>query len=149
MDRHAVFRGPIGFTPAESKIAVGLAVVVLIASMVAVYQRLIRPAPHVAIETHFVQESGGVKAALPSSIQLPVTNQADSALSSVSRRLLDINMADYADLVRLPGIGPVLAGRIMEYRDGHGPFASIDSLINVSGIGAVKLGKIRPLICIR
>jgi competence protein ComEA len=44
----------------------------------------------------------------------------------------------------LPGIGPVLAKRIIDYRRVHGPYRKIADLRKVSGIGQKKLGKIKP-----
>lgn len=61
---------------------------------------------------------------------------------------IDLNTALVEELVRLPGIGPVLAGRIVAYRKEHGPFSSIDELIAVSGIGPVVLEEIRELVTI-
>jgi competence protein ComEA len=49
--------------------------------------------------------------------------------------LLDLNSATAADLDALPGIGPVLAQRIVDHRTAHGPFTSVDQLDDVSGIG--------------
>jgi competence protein ComEA len=49
--------------------------------------------------------------------------------------LLDLNAATVADLDALPGIGPVLAQRIVDHRTAHGPFTSVDQLDDVSGIG--------------
>ena len=49
--------------------------------------------------------------------------------------LLDLNSATAADLDALPGIGPVLAQRIVDHRTEHGPFTSVDQLDDVSGIG--------------
>lgn len=57
--------------------------------------------------------------------------------------LININQADAATLDELPGVGPVLAERIAEYRDEHGPYASVDALDAVSGVGPVVLEKIR------
>ena len=57
---------------------------------------------------------------------------------------VDINTADAARLEALPGVGPSLAAAIVEHRSRNGPFASIDELIEVSGIGPVKLEQIRP-----
>jgi competence protein ComEA len=48
---------------------------------------------------------------------------------------LDLNAATVADLDALPGIGPVLAQRIVDHRTAHGPFTSVDQLDDVSGIG--------------
>jgi comEA protein len=49
--------------------------------------------------------------------------------------LLDLNSATVADLDELPGIGPVLAQRIIDHRSANGPFTSVDQLQDVSGIG--------------
>ena len=46
----------------------------------------------------------------------------------------NINQADEATLVALPGIGPALARRIITYRDEHGPFASVEQLESVPGV---------------
>jgi competence protein ComEA len=61
---------------------------------------------------------------------------------------LDLNHATAADLDALPGIGPVLAQRIIDYRQAHGPFKKIDDLENVSGIGPKKLARIKPYLLI-
>ena len=57
--------------------------------------------------------------------------------------VVNINTAGAAELESLPGIGPALAARIVEYRDGHGPFASVDDLADVPGIGPAKLEALR------
>jgi competence protein ComEA len=56
---------------------------------------------------------------------------------------MDPNHAGAAELTRLPGIGPALAGRIVAERDRHGPFASPEALLRVRGIGPKTLAKIR------
>ena len=56
---------------------------------------------------------------------------------------ININTASASDLEKLPGIGPALAQRIVEYRDSHGPFASVDALTDVPGIGKAKLEGLR------
>lgn len=56
---------------------------------------------------------------------------------------LDINHATVDDLVKLKGIGDKKAHAIVDYRDAHGPFASVDKLTDVKGIGQAMLERIR------
>lgn len=56
---------------------------------------------------------------------------------------VDINRASEEELTRLRGIGPALARRIVEYRQQHGPFRSVEELAQVRGIGAVKVNGLR------
>lgn len=57
--------------------------------------------------------------------------------------LININTATSEELQTLNGIGPVLAQRIIDYRTEHGPFASVDELLNIKGIGEATLKKFR------
>jgi competence ComEA-like helix-hairpin-helix protein len=59
---------------------------------------------------------------------------------------LDLNTASGGELQRLPGIGPALAGRILEYRSKAGRFKYIDELLEVRGIGPVILKRLKPLV---
>ncbi len=61
---------------------------------------------------------------------------------------LNVNLADTDELTELPGIGEVLARRIVEYRSQHGPFASVDELTRVSGIGEQTLAQLRERISV-
>ena len=69
--------------------------------------------------------------------QIPLSEETDSDL------VVQINTAPLEELKRLPGIGDVIAQRIIEYRKTYGPFRSVDDLINVKGIGAKKLQDIK------
>ncbi len=62
---------------------------------------------------------------------------------------VNINTATSAELVRLPGIGPAFAERILSYRKLNGPFTSVDELQNVKGIGAKRLERLRPFVRVR
>lgn len=60
--------------------------------------------------------------------------------------LVDLNTADAAELDTLPGIGPVLADRIVAWRAEHGRFTTVDELAEVSGIGPALLSRLRDLV---
>ena len=59
---------------------------------------------------------------------------------------ININTADAYTLIELPGIGQVLADRIIAYRQEHGAFTAVEELMNVEGIGAGKLEDILNLV---
>ena len=57
--------------------------------------------------------------------------------------MLDLNRATAAELDALPGVGPVIAERIISFRDEFGPFQSVDDLLDVPGIGEARLADLR------
>ena len=59
-------------------------------------------------------------------------------------RLINVNTATAAELDLLPGIGPALAGRIIDHRQANGPYRSLDDLDDVSGIGPKTIAKLIP-----
>lgn len=62
--------------------------------------------------------------------------------------LVNINTASVEELDQLPGIGPTIAQRIVAYREQYGPFASIEDIVNVSGIGQATYNEIKDLITV-
>ena len=67
---------------------------------------------------------------------------------SAPTALVNINTADQAALEALPGVGPVLAGRIVQWRVENGRFTSVDELSEVSGIGEKMLAQIGPQVTV-
>ncbi|WP_374340200.1 helix-hairpin-helix domain-containing protein [Methyloversatilis sp.] len=61
---------------------------------------------------------------------------------------LDLNGATEAELDALPGVGPSRAQAIIEYRTKNGPFANVDELRNVKGIGDKTLSELKPLLVV-
>lgn len=75
-------------------------------------------------------------------------SQAEQATESTGITMVDINSADLAELQTLPGIGPVLAQRILDYRRENGPFESFSELANVEGIGAGIMAQIAEYVIV-
>jgi competence protein ComEA len=101
----------------------------------------------------------GQKIIIPYKISNQVTVESDknrsknieevySSSSSPSDQI-NINTADDNTLQSLPGIGPVLSKRIIEYRNQNGLFEVIDDIKDVSGIGEKKFEGIKDLICVQ
>ncbi|HJQ95152.1 MAG TPA: ComEA family DNA-binding protein [Acidimicrobiia bacterium] len=59
---------------------------------------------------------------------------------------IHLNRATAAELDALPGIGPVIAERIVAHRSEHGPFTTVEELLDVPGIGEAKLASLRDLV---
>jgi competence protein ComEA len=73
----------------------------------------------------------------------PSSGAPDGAAGTVA--LVDLNTATAAELEELPGVGPTTAGAIIAHREQHGPFGSVDDLLDVRGIGEAKLEQLRDL----
>jgi competence protein ComEA len=68
--------------------------------------------------------------------------------AGVAGGLVDINTASAEQLDALPGVGPVLAQRIVDWRTAHGRFDSVDQLRDVDGIGAAKFAQLRDRVTV-
>lgn len=67
---------------------------------------------------------------------------------STAASLININTATLEELDTLPGVGPVTAEKIIAHRQANGPFATIEAIMDVSGIGPVKFEAMRDLITV-
>jgi competence protein ComEA len=72
----------------------------------------------------------------------------ESGSVPVGNRSVDLNTADRAELLQLPGVGPILADAILAHRTGNGRFHTIEDLAAVHGIGGKTLDKLRPLLTV-
>lgn len=88
----------------------------------------------------------GLEASLASVQEAPAPERAEPATEALGP--IDPNTATAAELERLPGIGPVLAQNIIDYREAHGPFTRAEDLLKVPGIGEAWLEQIRPYLAL-
>ncbi len=101
-------------------------------------------------------DAGALLAAINSSSSTAQSSGAVAGKSTQSQRKaaspapasVNINTATQAQLETLPGIGPVIAGRIIEYRTANGLFRSVNQLEAVKGIGPKTLEKLRPYVAL-
>lgn len=84
--------------------------------------------------------------ALPSSGGTSGSGTFGGTSSTQSGSKVSLNSANQQQLESLPGVGPSLAQRIMEYRSSHGGFRNVEELDDVAGIGSATLSRLRPLV---
>ncbi len=83
----------------------------------------------------------------PDFIAVPNENQPQQSVQD-KPALLNINTASAEELETLSGIGPQMAQRIIQYREEHGNFTSVDALTKVKGLGEKTLEKLKPFISV-
>jgi len=71
------------------------------------------------------------------------TQQTDQAAKA---DLINVNTADLETLMKLPRVGPVIGQRIIDFREEHGGFKSLEEVMNVKGIGEKTFERLKPLI---
>ena len=72
----------------------------------------------------------------------------DTASDRPPAERIDLNRATVEQLQTIPGIGPSLAQRILDFRSEHGPFLRVEDLLKVKGIGEKSLQKIRSFVVV-
>ena len=97
-------------------------------------------------KAEIVSSSGHVTTVSPSPVAVLSDHPSTAAPKRSHTGLLDLNRATEQDFDALPGIGPRLAERIMEYRQSVRAFHSLDELRAVKGIGKKKFERIRSLV---
>ena len=79
-------------------------------------------------------------------VLVPGPQEVDIGQEAKADGTLRLNSATSTELQSLPGVGPVLAERIVAFRDEHGPFGAVEDLLEVPGIGEAKLEAIREIV---
>ena len=118
-----------GLTPSESGVVALLCLGFVLGMAVKTIKERWRPVVTVQTATQEVEDSS-------------------ARANAMARFRVDINQASVQELESLPGIGPVMARRIIEYRQENGPFCSIEALDHVKGIGEKTIERIRSRIII-
>lgn len=136
-------------SPAEATITVHVAGAV-------VHPGLVRVAPDARVADAVAAAGGALAAAdlgalnlaapLQDGDRLAVPRVGDPLSSPSDEAGVDLNTATVGELEELPGVGPVLAGRIVAHRELHGPFTAVEDLLDVAGIGEAKLAQIREAV---
>lgn len=99
--------------------------------------QLLKDGMHIHVANKVTVSPGGGK--------VPVSTSTGTGVGS---NVININTADKSALDTLPGVGPALAERIIEYRQSNGSFSEIEGLKKVSGFGASKFEKMKDKITI-
>ena len=149
-------RFPRIFTPSESRLAALLFILAVLGSVTR-WGRGLSPEieawltgpdpvdPHETRDTVFIGAPRAVGVDTP---PVPTASSSRHPLPEPpqDRLLIDPNRADAATLGRLPGVGPVLAHRILEDRARNGAYQAPEDLLRVKGIGNAILERIRPFL---
>jgi len=138
------FQERFGFTRTELMIMMLLTISLLSGTLIRHLRttpvvQAILPSP--AVDSQFVR---GARA-FHEAVRQPTKATRDTAALSTGSPL-DINTAGEAELIRLPGVGPALARRIIAFRTDHRRFATVEELRKVRGIGPRILERLRPYV---
>jgi competence protein ComEA len=82
-------------------------------------------------------------------VQVPAMSPIPAMPTAKAASKVNLNRASANELQSLPGVGPVLAQRMVDWRKAHGRYRTIDDLQEVKGIGKKRLEQLRPLVMVK
>jgi len=130
----------LALTGTERKVILFLSGAFVLGAGIRLYQETFPSVPDIDYAA-----SDSVFAALSEKPEVETVAEDDSATQAV----VNINTASKEELMTLPGVGAVMADRILAYRTRVGVFKSCEELRNVKGIGKRRLEQLTPLITVR
>jgi competence protein ComEA len=89
-----------------------------------------------------------VSAAATSAQSKSTTQKAATGATATAAAPVNLNTATAEQLATIPGVGPKMAERIIDYRQKNGGFKKVEDLMNVSGVGEKSFLKMKPLITV-
>lgn len=144
-------RPRVSVEPVHALIVIGVLVIALATSLTLLIQQSMSLAHEQTGTPTANATAGTTPATAPQSAPAPSQPAAATpdAPAEPTFTPIDLNTASQAQLESVKGIGPVTAANIIAYRASAGRFTSVDELLNVQGIGAKTLEKIRPYVGVR
>ena len=144
----------LGFTHNEVKVVLFLSAMFLLGLGIRWYNAATQQDrtvlfDYASADSEFATRSSALASVTPPAPAAPAPSASSTRRKPVlAPKSVNLNTASAEQLILLPGIGPSYAARIVAYRTEHGPFASIDELGEVKGIGKKRLEQIRPFVTV-
>lgn len=127
----------LGFTKNEERVVFILIGTFIIGSAIRLYQSRFAPLPKPVVKAQWIP-------AMETDLEQTYEEKDLAGKGNPEdNHRIDLNRATHEELISISGIGPVLADRIVQYRESNNGFTSIDELKNVHGIGKKKLEQIQ------
>jgi len=130
----------LALTPTERNVILFLTLTLVVGAAIRFYQDTVPP--NRQLDYNSVDSTFAV-------FQERVASDSSRQEESSSNRVVNINIATKTELTSLPGIGDVLADRIIRQREEQGEFETISDLQKVKGISKKKFDKLKPLIAVQ